>query len=156
MLTPEELQAELDGIPDPPDVSDLLDGSGVVETFNNVPCDQIDCEYVAGLLDQVQTWLDDAKDRMTELDDYTTRDDLERIRNEAQLGQRDGEQAGDDEAASAYQAIVDAANDKLQLANDRYNELAPQRSVEAETKGLLQSTHTHCCVESRWYHNYIN
>ncbi len=158
MLSLEELQAQLDGIPDPLDVSDLLGGSGVVETYNNVPCSQVDCEDLAGLLAQLQAWLDQARNRLAQLDAYTGLDELERIRNEAELGKLDAERSlGENESEnSGYQDIIDAVNTKLQLVNNRYQQLADPRAIEAQTKQLLQSTHTHCCVEWRWWHNYIN
>lgn len=153
MLTPQELQAELDGIPDPPEVSDLLSGSGVSAMPLNTPCSEVNCEEVAAALAQVQQWLDEARERLKELNDYTDMDALERIRNEAQRGKNEVENSlGDNESdGSGYQDIVDAANEKLRAANDLYNELAQRRETEAQTKNALLQMQNHCCVEPGWW-----
>lgn len=153
MQTPQELLNELDGIPPPPEVSDLLDGSGVVESYNNLPCSAVDCSLIAALLQQVQTWLDQAKARLDELNAYTQRSDLQRIRQEAQLGQQEAENnlGADESDGTGYGDVVSAANERLEQAHQRWDMLAAQRLTESTSKNLLQCTQNHCCAEPSWW-----
>lgn len=154
MQTPQELLNELDGIPPPPEVSDLLDGSGVLESYNNLPCSEVDCSLIAALLQQVQTWLDQAKARLNELNAYTQRDDLQRIRQEAQLGEREAENnlGAEESDGTGYGDVVSAVNERLEQAHQGWDKLAAQRLTESTSKNLLQGTHNHCCVEPSWWH----
>ena len=150
-MTADELQAELDGIGEPPEVSSLMDGSGIVES-NVQPCEEVDCSDIQSQISTVQTWLDDAEAVLDDLQAYVDDDGLERVINEAQLGARNAEQTGQDPGES--NAIESEAAGRRQAANDNWHELHGQKTTEADSKNALESTHTHCCEESEAWHNF--
>lgn len=152
--SPDDLRGELDNIGEPPSVDDLTGGSGVPAQSSVVPCDQIHCDDIQALISSVQTWLDSARERLGELDGYVNSGELERVISEGQLLANDAEVNGYEE--SDYQDVVDDAVEWKGTANDHWNELHGQKSIEAQTKNALESTHTHCCYEWRWYHDWLH
>lgn len=153
-MTPGELESMLSSIGEPPEVSHLLNGSGVNESFNNMQCDQVDCEYITDLMSAVQRWLDDAQEILDELDAYTDSGELKLVLNEAELGKRNAENTGQD--PSAYDRILNEAQDLKTKADQLYKDLHNVKRSEAYAKRLLEKTHYHCCEENRRWHNFFH